>query len=780
MTVKIVSENQCYGCAACFNACPVRAIEMKADKEGFVRPVVNEDVCVNCNKCEKVCPALHCDELKNNYAVRFFAVQNSNANMVKKSSSGGIFALLAEHILAQKGVVYGAAFDDENVLRHVRVDDFAELEKLLGSKYVQSDIGSVFMQVRADLHEHKQVLFMGTPCQVAGLKAFLGKNYDNLLLVDLLCHGVPSPEVWKLYLKNLGIREKTHIEFRNKDKGWKNYSLVIDGKVHDLHSENSYMLGFLNNLYLRKSCYQCQFCGVKRCSDFTLGDFWGVSSYRQHLDDDKGTSVVMVNSPKAGLLLEKLKEKVSFCEQVPADAVILGNPSLSKPATAHVAREEFFSALQKEQNWKSLADMFIKTNVVAKHKVGILNLQHSSNFGACLVAYALQKAIEKTGNRAEIIDFRPESQVKKSEYLHKGKFFEEFRQAFLKRSQVCWNFDDLSELNSKYDTFVVGSDQVWRYLYSFRNLPEFFLEFADNGKNLISYAASFGVDCWEGSDEATEQVKKDLTRFSAVSVRETSGVDICQNMFHVDATQVLDPTLLLQKEDYEPIIEKEAQNNNIDKKYIAYMLLDDNSETMVALQSIANEKNLELVDIYNNPQVQAQSSQFRHIGEWLNLIKNAEFVVTDSFHCVCFSLIFKKDFLCVINSQRGASRLESLLGSLNLETHLVDKLEKKSVETVGIDYDIVEPLLKEKQKSSFAFLKESLDLMPKTKANKKEIKTLKLFNKFVLWRTIKKGHVSVGRLFNMLPVWKTIQTRNRCKYLLFACIPIFEIIRREK
>lgn len=780
MSIKRVEAQQCYGCSACVNVCPVRAINMEADDEGFLHPVIDEAVCINCSKCENVCPALHAEALKNNPSNLYLSVRNANKNMVKESSSGGIFAVLAEYVLAQKGVVYGAAFDDKNVLKHIRIDDFALLEKLLGSKYVQSDLGRIFNQVCADLHEAKKVLFVGTPCQVAGLKAFLGKDDDNLITADLLCHGVPSPKVWEKYLQSLNIQDKAHIEFRNKDKGWKNYSMVIDDRVAEKYCFNTYMHGFLDNIYLRKSCHNCQFCGTQRCGDFTLGDFWGAGAFRKKFDEnDEGTSVIMLNSLRARKIWEQLQDSFEFCERVPELFVKQHNPSLLGVAKASALRKDFFEALKSNKSWDELTSLFLSPHKM-RRKVAILNLQETNNFGACLVAFALQTVIENLGCKAEIIDFRTLGKVSqksknKMALLKAGVLFEKFRKQFLRRTSVCYNFDDLCELNSKYDTFVVGSDQVWRYSYVAKYLKMFFLDFVNDDKLLLSYAASFGVDYWEGKEDTISEVSSYLKRFAAVSVRESSGEKICKNVFGVKATQVLDPTLLLNQQDYEAIINAEKSLVECGKRYIAYMLLDENSEVFQNLQKTASSQNLELVDIYKD-----EDGNYRSMGNWLHLIKNAEYVVTDSFHCVCFSLIFQKNFVCTVNFSRGVSRLQSLLESLHLEDRLVQVWEENVCDNLKIDYEKVNPILLDLQKKSRNFIIESLLLTPKRSKPYRMVKSFTLFNRIVLWRNDVKGQECIVKLFNFLPCLKIIRTRYRSRYLLFGKIPLFATYIKEK
>lgn len=244
MTVHSVAPEDCCGCSACFNICPVQAITMQEDREGFKYPKIDERSCINCGKCEKACPVLHAETAGRTLHPAFYAVWNRQDEARLSSSSGGVFRVLAEDVLVDGGVVYGAAFDVHNRLRHVRADSADALVPLTGSKYVQSEIGTAFCQVRADLKNGRRVLFTGTPCQVAGLYAFLGCDDANLLTADVLCHGVPSPAVFERYLESLGVGEKCRIEFRNKDNGWKKYEVVVGDRVHETFRANAYMKGF--------------------------------------------------------------------------------------------------------------------------------------------------------------------------------------------------------------------------------------------------------------------------------------------------------------------------------------------------------------------------------------------------------------------------------------------------------------------------------------------------------------------------------------------------------
>lgn len=280
-------------------------ISMQIDNEGFWYPLVDKNECIECGMCEKHCPV---KKSKRNYRdIEGYAAINKNSTVQKRSSSGGVFTLLAEYVLENGGVVYGAAFDEEYMVRHIGVERIHELGKLQGSKYVQSQMGSIYLEVKEKLNRGKIVYFSGTPCQVDGLIAFLGKEYDNLICQDIICHGVPSPKIWKQYLKQFNIEKNAKILFRDKRTGWESYSFTIDQreKYTQRASENLYMKVFLNNLCLRPSCYQCHSKGNFRKSDITLGDFWGVEKVCSEMYNEKGTSLILINSEKGKKFLEK-------------------------------------------------------------------------------------------------------------------------------------------------------------------------------------------------------------------------------------------------------------------------------------------------------------------------------------------------------------------------------------------------------------------------------------------------------------------------------------------
>ena len=366
--IKIEDKTKCCGCHGCMNVCPTGAITMEEDSYGFKYPHVDESKCINCGLCEKVCPIINNKTIDNE--PKAYGCYNKNEEVRLNSSSGGIFTLIAEEIISKNGVVYGAAFDNEFSLRHIRVDNVNDLEKLRTSKYLQSTIGDTYKECKKDLDEGKYVLYTGTPCQIEGLLSYLMKDYDNLYTQDIICHGVPSPLVWKKYLKyrkNYDIGNPKSINFRNKDNGWKSFNLKFnyDNKHYSKsQNEDIYMKAFLKNIDLRDSCYSCSFKKYNRLSDITLADFWGVKNVLPELDDNKGTSLLIVNSKKGISLLELINKNI-VAKEVDINNAVKSNPAFTKSVTMHKNRDDFMKEIN-ENNFDIVVNKYIKKDSIFK------------------------------------------------------------------------------------------------------------------------------------------------------------------------------------------------------------------------------------------------------------------------------------------------------------------------------------------------------------------------------------------------------------------------------
>jgi len=379
--IEIKDKKECFGCHACASVCTRHCITMQSDEEGFLYPVVDKDTCTDCGLCEKVCPVINQSEPRK--PLKVYAAKNKNEEIRRQSSSGGIFTLLAENVINEGGVVFGARFNENWDVIHSWTDTIEGIAAFRGSKYVQSTIGDTYREAREFLKQGRKVLFSGTPCQIAGLKKYLRKDYDNLLTVDVVCHGVPSPLVWRTYLDETReqLRAKrgvgkisvsssidefpviTGISFRDKTNGWKNFGFRLryaaseaaentvsaplykeEKEIIQPFTRNVFMQGFLANLYLRPSCYACAARSGKSCSDISIADFWGVQNYYPDFDDDRGVGLILINSKKGEFLyniLDVLNIVATYNQG------LNGNPCLEHSVKVRNQREEFWTGFPK-------------------------------------------------------------------------------------------------------------------------------------------------------------------------------------------------------------------------------------------------------------------------------------------------------------------------------------------------------------------------------------------------------------------------------------------------
>ena len=346
---QIIDKKLCNGCATCSLVCPKKCISMAMDNEGFLRPVIDGKECIDCKLCKKTCPVLNKKEQEKK-CVRAYAVKNRDENVRQSSSSGGVFTQLAKYVLRKQGAVFGAAFDDDFVVKHISVENEKDLAKLRKSKYVQSQIGESYKLAKNLLEQGKIVLFTGTPCQIGGLQAYLRKPYKNLITQDIICHGVPSPKVWKKYLEKKKAKGQIkNVSFKDKSTGWRSYSLTFDyddKKDSELISKNLFMNLFLKNVILRESCYNCAFKDEFRDSDITLADFWGVENVNVDFSDDKGVSLVILNTQKGKEIFNSIRDGLIF-EETDFEKALNYNKSMTASAMPNPNREKFFKNLDK-------------------------------------------------------------------------------------------------------------------------------------------------------------------------------------------------------------------------------------------------------------------------------------------------------------------------------------------------------------------------------------------------------------------------------------------------
>lgn len=363
-TIEKLNVNECCGCSSCFQRCPKNAISMQENKEGFLYPIIDKEKCVNCGLCVKVCPQFkNCTDKKENFPIAY-AVYNKNNDEIVKSSSGGMFTVIANYVIENNGLVIGAAFNEQNQVKHICIDDKRDLDRLRGSKYVQSEINEMYKLAEIKLRENKLVLFTGTPCQIAGLKSYLGKEYLNLILVDIVCHGVPSPALFKIYLKYLEKKYNSGVksyEFRNKEKrGWGLTAKVItaNDKVHYIRSDKDpYYNNFLECNTYRNSCYNCHYANFVRESNITLADYWGILSVHPDFYSEKGVSLVIVNDEKGKEIFDIVSNKTNYIE-TDLEKASKKNMNLKRPSIKKEKRKNIYDGIEVKNETS-----FIKENL---------------------------------------------------------------------------------------------------------------------------------------------------------------------------------------------------------------------------------------------------------------------------------------------------------------------------------------------------------------------------------------------------------------------------------
>lgn len=687
MTATQICEKQlCSACGVCKNICPVNAIEMSEDEYGFLYPSINPDICISCGLCEKNCP----NNLKaEKYAPKeTLALQSKNFKLSSKSASGGFFAQLAEYVLSVNGVIFGCTIKNKNttfIIKHICIDNVKELYKLQGSKYVQSDIGSIYQQVKKILDNGTLVLFSGTPCQNAGLKNFLQKDYQNLICVDLSCTGVPSSKMFNDYIEFLNKKFNitiSNFEFRNKEKlGWNCGSILIkDSKNKEkiiLNNLSSYTSLFINKHIVRESCIKCQYNGLLRVSDFTLGDCWGIETeypqlLHQHggnLETGKGISLVLINTEKGIFYFQKIKSNLIYYK-ININKILKYNGPLNEPPQIEKRNMQYLEEY-KNHGYKALAKLFKKKSgykyyyhrfcprvikkiftTIKNHKkntsskVAIMCCYYWPNYGSILTAYALRKTILDLGYSAEYIN------LQKAE-----KYGKPFNKKYGKLTKRCVNFKDLKKLNKHYNTFILGSDYQLYYERGRYTIYRNLFNFADKTKKKIIISGSFGNKNFNAPEKDIENIKQHFQSLDYVSVRENSGKNICENLFNTYADWITDPIFFLNKENYYELFKNVKENYS--NKILEYVLYNNN-ETRNLIDFISRKYNKEITKFYGNQNTQKNKiTKDMSVENWLKSIAESDIIITDSFHCLCFAIMFDKPFILLYN-ENGKTRFDSL------------------------------------------------------------------------------------------------------------------------
>lgn len=677
MAKCIEGQTGCTGCGACVNICQVKAVTLVEDRAGFYYPAINDN-CVDCGLCAERCPAIKPRYLNWSHPT-CYAAQASDELRLAGSSSGAVFPVLAERVLKQNGLVCGAAYKaDFSGVEHVLVDNIADLQALKGSKYMQSDTRKIYPLLQPFLASGRLCLFSGTPCSVAGLYAALGDNHDNLLTLDLVCHGVAPAKIWRQYLSERFPGEVVlSVNMRDKGKGWGSCMYI---KINTDHGEylascfeDHYMRMFLNDLALRASCAKCAFNQMPRQADLSIGDFWGLDRFdrKGKLDDGLGVSCITVNNEKGRIFLSESIGDFKLIKKAPMKIVKKGNRNFMESSRPHHNSNFFINDIKSGTFSENVA-----RNIDGHCDVLVLNFWFCDNFGAIITAYALGRLIEEYGLSPQFVNLH---YIGDQIYERRAA---NFISKYFRTVPPCLNNDDLIALNNMADTFVVGSDQVWRSDKQPKYHHAFFLDFAEDSKKKIACSVSFGLGQFDLPEPRGDRLRQLARRFDHVSVREDDGVKICKNTFGIEAEHLLDPVFALDRSEYDRLA---GQSKRTDSDFIISYCMWRDEKRQRQYEYIENY----LSDKLGKPCIRIKlNDENISVEDWLYLFKESSFILTDSFHGACFSILFNRPFLTLDHAAGGSSRFQSLFRTFDtLGRFFSDPMAVKDLPAIDIHMD---------------------------------------------------------------------------------------------
>ena len=715
-TIAFIShqESKCTGCGACANVCPRGAIRFVERRGYFHFPEIDHTQCNECGLCLKKCPIVTANPQSTGGDGVFpliYGTYVKNAEIRAKSSSGReIFSILANYVFDNGGIVCGAAFTLGCKLEHVIVERREDIGTLRGNKYLQSDTGLVYKRIKAYLDAGRMVLFGGTPCEVAAMKVVVGPEADKLYTVDCFCGGVSPQKLFEEYVDAItGDKASSarNILFWQKDPdSWKDFHIRIDydgGAYESYKCQDPYFNGGASNLFLRKSCGNCRFSRIPREGDFSVDDAYGLAESKWGIRDNKGVSILCVNNERALAVFEKIKGNFACCVKTSIDAVQKTNNFISH-SYLHPNSARFLSWLEKPHDKKELPEKILEY-LEKDDNVAIMNYHESRhNYGSVIAGYALQEKVKN------ILGYSPLHIQMYDDSHGEISDLRDFCKEHILETSPCPTPDHLRDLNKHFRTFIVGPDTVWRKAGFFKNFYSFLFDFVFFSKNICSYAPSFLKPVLMDRDPVTMREtpvnradlcerKRLMKRFSHVSVREDSGVKICKNVFDIQAEHVLDAVFLLKAEDYEKIIAESDQPSR--KLGVVYYLLAECADPKLKKYLDENERAISL------RKGLSQDALFRGIGniedlcgprmcEWLQAIHDCDFFVTDSFHGLCFAIIFRKQFAVVRRAAfTGEERMQSLFRCLGISfDRYANSLDDyKRIRANPLDYMEIEPRL---------------------------------------------------------------------------------------
>ena len=698
--MKRICNSACTGCSACVSICPVNAVSIGVNTDGFYESHINDEKCIDCGKCVSKCPVNY-PQYKNNDTPKCWAFMADDETR-KKSSSGGFFTVLANLFLSRGGYVVGAVYESGFLVKHEITNEPDRIEYMKGSKYIQSNCSDVFPLIKDVLDKEYEVLFTGMPCQIAGLYAAVGYDYDNLYTCELVCHGITSSKVFDKYCNdifgNVGLEK---IDFKKKTPwGWHAgiNAEFADGSMYSVPAEKDpYFKAYLNGISKSLACGSCVFNSLPRQADMTMGDFWRIDRYSKELNDNLGTSVVLANNGKGEKLLSLVRKqnKYKLFTEVPFEYAVAGNKSLEAPYKLHFRRKKFFEELNDIK-----LDKLVDHCERNKFDFGIVGLWYGFNYGSILTYYALGMLLRELGFDALFVN-KPDF-IWSKKYEDPNSIAQSFIRKHFSVSEIH-EYERYRLLNDHCDGFIVGSDVVWNYNICGKEAQNyFFLDFADQSKKKISMASSFGGD-YTAPEEDRYMNQEYLHQFDGVSVREDRGLFICKEFFGVDAKKVLDPVFLCDKTEFTKLIDYKSRDYYEHENYIMTYLLgggEVNDKLVIQIADYLRIKKLINVPNPNNPGAfktrypNLTPTDVISVEQWISYLEYSDFFIGDSFHGLCFSIILGKPFICVVSKRMpSVDRFETLLSICGLENRLwyseEDNRDKFKLLKETIDYDEV-------------------------------------------------------------------------------------------
>lgn len=721
MEIVLADQNTCTGCGACFNSCHKNAIKMIPDTEGFIQPKIDKELCVGCGMCEKACPVLH-PKYENKSVDTCYAMWADDERR-QITSTAGFFLLLAEKIIEQKGVVYGAAWTKEWDVHHIGVEQKEDLFQLCGSKYLQSNTEDSYQQAEINLRAGRKVLFSGCPCQIAGLYGFLGgRSYDNLSTVEVLCHGIPSPKAFHKYLADTFPEKKiTKIDFRDKSFfDWSsNANIYMEGEktYRKNANEDPFYRGFLPCMILRRSCATCPFSRIPRQADITIGDFWGIKAADKTWHDKKGTELVLVNSKKGEEMFCDIEAQFQRIQKFPLEAATRINKTILHPFHSHPGRKHFFSAMELKP-----FNQLVEDSLEHKYDIGVVGFWYGINYGSVLTYYALYELLRDIGYDPVMIPKPP--QLWNEKFDSPNTIAQRFIWSRCNVFNRMISSGEINRMNDRCKDFILGSDVVWSYRIAGKDTDQFFfLDWVESGHKKIAFASSFGNTLY-GPDSYVKKAIANLQQFDAISIRESSGVQKAKELTgRKDIEQVLDPVFLCNRKVFDSASENAVVPTQ-DHFVFAYLLKKNSSEKKKEiLEALKDHFHAESRVCGNPNSINISRETYGEailpeisVEEWIWHIRNCSMYVGDSYHGLCFAILYHRPFLIVYGtktSQTTHQRFESLLATCGLEDRILYSKDMTVENAVAIaqkeiDWDSVEEKLNGLREKSIEWLKNVL------------------------------------------------------------------------